>query len=111
MGLLPDRPLGLHNPAGDLARLHRGHGLMFRSVELGVGCRGNALCAAGAGRRSDAADCGVLSCVDGLDGGYGLGLGDCGVGGDEVFSTREDSRRLRSGEISGRELRALRISV
>ncbi|KAG7288817.1 hypothetical protein NEMBOFW57_005176 [Staphylotrichum longicolle] len=45
----------------------------------------DAIRAARAGRRSHAADCGLLPGADDPDGGHGLGLGGGGMGGNEVF--------------------------
>lgn len=79
----------MDNPSRDVAGLRDRDGQLSGRVELGVGCGRDAICAAGAGGRSHAADCRVLSGADYLDGGDGVGMGGCGVGGDEVFSACE----------------------
>lgn len=67
-----------------------GHGVVPGGVELGVGRGRDAVRAAGAGGRSDVADCGVLSRADHPHGRDGVGVGCGGVGGDEVFSACDD---------------------
>lgn len=77
--------VGLDHSSRDLDGLRHRHGLVSGCVELGVGCRDDTVRAARARGRSDAADCGVLSGVDDLDGRDGVGMGGGCVGGDEVF--------------------------
>lgn len=81
--------VGLDNPSSHMDRLRRGHGLLSWSLELGLGRRGDAVCATGARRRPYATYCRILSGADCDDGGYGVGVGCGGVGGHEVFSPCE----------------------
>lgn len=60
-------------------------------MELGVGCRQDAIRPARVGGRSHLANSWVLSGADGHDGGGELGVGYGSMDGNEVFQARQDS--------------------
>ena len=80
----------MDNLGGDVDCVRGGDGELSGRMELGVGCGGDAVRAAGAGGRSHVADRRVLSGAVGVNGGDELGLGGGGVGRVEVFQACED---------------------
>lgn len=61
------------------------NGLLFGRVGLGVGCGRDTLCPARARGRPNSPNNGVLSSIDGMYSGHGLGVGRSGLGRHEVL--------------------------
>lgn len=85
LGLLGDGVVGVGGANRDVGRLRDGHGFVLGGVELGVGRRDHALCAARTGGRPDASHCRVLPGVNPLDGRYGVGMGCGSMGRHEIL--------------------------